>query len=146
MKPTSIMIHHTAVSLAKNPDQATATDAYHRKKWNVRGSLGYYAGYHFEIAGNGQVLRFRQDGEKAVACYQKGMNDGRCLHICLDGDFDHDTPASEQIYALRDLLRTLCTTYRIPPKNIYFHRDYAKKSCPGANLDRDFVRSLIDEK
>lgn len=138
------MIHHTAVSHEKNPDQFKATDAYHKKKWNIKSSLGFYAGYNYEIAKNGQVRQARRDGEMTVACYQKNMNDGRCLHICLDGDFDHEEPAPEQIYALRDLLRRLVAEYSIKPEHIYFHRDYAKKTCPGLRIKADFIKSLLD--
>ncbi len=136
------MIHHTAVSYTKNSDQFKATNLYHQKKWGSKSSLGYYNGYHYEIAANGRIRQARQDGEPAVACYQQKMNDGRCLHICLDGNFDSEKPKPRQIYALRDLLKGLVKKYSILKDNIVFHRDFAKKSCPGTNLDHNFIASL----
>ncbi len=143
IKPSSIMIHHTAVSINKNPDQFKATNLYHQKKWGVKSSKGFYNGYHYEIATNGKIRQARQDGEISVACWQKRMNDGRCLHICLDGNFDLEKPKAEQMYALRDLLRKLAKKYKIESNYIFFHRDFAHKSCPGINLNILFIQSLL---
>ncbi len=141
--PEYIMIHHTAVATAKNPDQFKATNNYHRLKWNLKSSLGYYIGYHYEINVLGRIRQARVDGETSVACWQKKMNDGRCMHICLDGNFDKDEPAPHQIYALRDLLRKLVFKYKIPKTHIVFHNEFARKSCPGQKLVKNFVISLV---
>jgi len=137
------MLHHSAVSHDKNADQFVANNKYHEGKWGVESSLGFYLGYNYEIAKNGRVRQARADGEATVACYQKKMNDGRCLHICLDGNLDLEEPAPEQIYALRDLLRDLAYKHSLDADKIVFHNQYAKKTCPGKNLDLNFVRSLI---
>lgn len=137
------MLHHSAVSHDKNADQFVANNKYHEGKWGAESSLGFYLGYNYEIAKNGRVRQARADGEETIACYQKKMNDGRCLHICLDGNFDLEEPAPEQIYALRDLLRDLASKYGVGKDNIVFHNQYAKKTCPGKNMDLNFVRSLI---
>lgn len=142
--PKFIMIHHSAVSCDKNADQFEANNNYHREQWNFKSSLGFYLGYNYEVAKNGKVRQARQDGEQTAACTQENMNDGRCLHICLDGDFDNEKPQPAQIFALRDLMRGLCDKYKIVKEGIVFHRDYAPKSCPGKNVDLAFVRSLIE--
>jgi N-acetyl-anhydromuramyl-L-alanine amidase AmpD len=144
--PKFIMIHHSAVSYDKNADQFEANNNYHKKEWNLKSSLGFYLGYHYEIAKNGKVRQARADGEQSAACYQDDMNDGRCIHICLDGDFDNEKPQPAQIFALRDLMRRLCDKYKIAKEGIIFHKDYAPKSCPGKNVDLAFVRSLIEMK
>jgi len=148
--PTLIQIHHTAVSYDKNPDQFIANNNYHKstnaqyaKTWSAyKSSLGYYLGYNYEIAKNGKLYKAREDGETTAACYQKNMNDGRCIHIALDGNFDIEKPNPPQIYALRDLLQKLVLKYAIKRDNIVFHNMYANKSCPGGNLDLEFVRDL----
>jgi len=137
------MLHHTAVSYDKNPDQFAANNRYHENKWHVAGSLGFYLGYNYEIAKNGRVRQARTDGEVTLACSQKRMNDGRCVHICLDGNFDLEEPAPEQIYALRDLLLDLVRKYKLKAENIVFHNQYAKKTCPGKNIHLDFIRTLV---
>lgn len=138
------MIHHTAVSTHKNTDQFTATNNYHRLKWNVKSSLGYYVGYHYEISGRGEVRQSRKDGETSVACWQKNMNDGRCVHICLDGNFDTDLLPAAQVYALRDVLNSLVEKYNITKDHIVFHNDFAKKTCPGKNINKSFILSLVN--
>jgi N-acetylmuramoyl-L-alanine amidase len=154
-QPTYMMVHHSAVSHEKNPDQFAANNEYHKAKWNFKSSLGFYLGYNYEINKAGLVRQARADGEPTAACYQSmayrgvlprltgNMNDGRCIHICLDGNFDIEKPAPEQIYALRDLLRKLAKKYGIPKGNVYFHRNYAVKTCPGNNMELDWIRNLI---
>lgn len=138
-----IMLHHSAVSYEKNPDQFEANNNYHKAQWNFKSSLGYYLGYNYEISSRGLVRQARKDGEQTAACYQNNMNDGRCIHICLDGNFDTEKPKAEQVYALRDLLKKLVAEHKIKKSNIVFHRDYAVKSCPGMNIEIGFIRSLV---
>lgn len=140
--PTSIMIHHTAVSYKFNPDQFEANNSYHKNKWNFKSSLGFYLGYNYEISSNGFKRQARKDGETTAACYQKNMNDGRCVHIALDGNFDIEKPTNFEIYALRDLLKLMRKKYNIPSNQIYFHRQFAVKSCPGKLMNLNFIRSL----
>lgn len=141
--PNFIMIHHSAVSYTKNADQFIANNNYHKAQWNFKSSLGYYLGYNYEISSKGKVRQARKDGEETAACYQKSMNNGRCIHICLDGNFDIEKPTPNEIYALRDLMKSLNVKYKFNPLNIVFHRDFAQKTCPGTNMDINFIRSLI---
>jgi len=129
--PTYIFLHHTAVSYTKNPDQAVATNNYHRDKWNMISSLGYYGGYNYEIAAGGKVTQFRQDGEITVAQYQQNMNDGRAISICLDGNFDIELPTSQQMAAVKVLILDKMEKFKIPKENVKKHRDVAPKTCPG---------------
>ena len=137
-----VMLHHTAISYDKNPDQFEATNNYHRDKKYPKSSLGFYVGYNYEIAKNGRVRQARKEGEATAACYQKDMNDGRAIHISLDGNFDTEDPQPAQIFALRDLMKQIVADYNIKKENIVFHRDYATKTCPGNKIKIDFIRSL----
>ena len=142
-KPKFIMIHHSAVSYALNADQFKANNNYHKAQWNFKSSMGYYLGYTYEIAKSGFIKQARQEGEQTAACYQENMNNGQCIHICLDGNFDIEKPAPEQVYALRDILKGLVKKHGIKKDNIVFHSAYAQKTCPGKNVDLLFVRSLV---
>lgn len=135
-----VMLHHTAVSHSKNKNQFDANNSYHKAKWGVKSSMGFYLGYNYEISYHGKVKQARKDGEQTVACYQGSMNDGRCIHIVLDGNFDTEKPSPSQIYALRDLLRKLVKKHDI--KDIYGHRDFAVKTCPGKNIDIKWLKGL----
>ena len=139
-----LMIHHSAVSYDKNKDQFKANNNYHNGLWNFKSSLGFYLGYNYEIAKNGRVRQARKDGEQTAACYQENMNNGRCIHICLDGNFDNEKPQPAQIFALRDLMRRLVKEHSID--KIVFHNEYANKSCPGSNMEKGFIESLVDFK
>jgi len=142
------MIHHSAVSLLKNKDQFIANNNYHRAKWNFKSLLGYYLGYNYEISGKGKVTQARANGETTAACRQQGMNDGRAIHICLDGNFDIEKPTDSQIYALRDLLKQLVEKCGISQENVVYHKDFSDTRCPGAYMieQRDFITSLGFEK
>jgi hypothetical protein len=140
--PTTIIIHHTAVSYSLNHDQFIANNNYHKNLWNFKSSLGFYLGYNYEISREGYGRQARAYGEPTAACYQNGMNDGRCVHIALDGNFDIEKPTDKQIYKLRDILLLLVKRYPIKKDCIYFHRQFAAKSCPGKNMDLSFIKSL----
>lgn len=145
-KPTYICLHHSAVSYKRNKDQFKANNRYHKEKWNFKSSLGYYLGYNWEISARGKARQARKNGDQTAACYQSNMNDGRCIHICLDGNFDIERPTNQQIFALRDLLRKLVGEYEIKRDNIVMHTDYAPKTCPGNNVvgDREFIKNLVE--
>lgn len=145
-KPTFICIHHTAISYSKNPDQFEANNNYHKAQWHFKSSLGFYLGYNYEIAYSGRVRKARECGERTAACYQSDMNDGRAIHIALDGNFDIEKPQPAQIFALRDLLKALVKKFDIKQNNIVFHNRYSNKSCPGNNLELGFVKSLVFPK
>ena len=143
MKVKFLMLHHSAVSHQKNSDQFKANNNYHKAKWNFKSALGYYLGYNYEISAKGRVRQARKNGEQTAACYQNQMNNGKCIHVCLDGNFDIEKPKPAQIFALRDLLKKLVKEHSINKDNIVFHRNYANKTCPGKNLDINFIRSLV---
>ena len=135
------MIHHSAVSYAVNPDQFIANNAYHRELWHFKSSLGYYLGYNYEISKNGSVKQARADGEPTAACWQNGLNNGKCIHICLDGNFEIENPFCFSLCALNDLIDSLRVKYNIPYKNIFFHKQFSKTLCPGKKMSMDFIRN-----
>ena len=144
-----IVVHHTAVSYLKNPDQWEATNNYHKKifkpyekNWaDYKSSLGFYNGYNFEIAMNGKTRQARKIGETTGAVYQQGLNSGIAVHIALDGAFDTELPTEDQERALRDLLIKLLSLCK--NAEITYHRDFANKTCPGKNITDEFIKSLI---
>lgn len=145
--PTTIFIHHTG-SLSQgnsgNPDQAIATNNYHKKKFGFISSLGFYSGYNYELSITGKITQFRQDGEQTAAQYQQNMNDGRALSICLDGNFDIEEPTQQQISAVAKWLKEKMAQYNIPKENVFCHRKVATyKSCPGKLLPDNIYNYFI---
>ena len=120
------------MSWQKNPDQWKATDAYHKSKgWGG-------GGYNYEVSAKGWLHQFRADGAVTTAQYQRNMNDGRALSICLDGFFDIEDPTPEQKATVRAWLMEKMDKYKIPKENVFPHREVALyKSCPGKRIPAD---------
>ncbi len=136
--PQYIFIHHTAVSYTKNPDQWSATDAYHRSKgWGG-------GGYNYEVAKDGSIHQFRADGAVTTAQYQENMNNGQALSICLDMNGDIELPTLAQKEAVAAWLKDKMDKYKILPENVFCHRKVAHyKTCPGAKMPNDILYYFI---
>lgn len=150
--PIHIFVHHTAVSHSKNPDQANATNNYHKSKWGIQSSLGFYGGYNAEVAKNGRLTVFRADGERTVAQYiakknplflVDDLNDGRFLSICMDGNFDMEEPTDEQCETVLKWIKEKMAKYGISPVNVRMHRFVSPKSCAGKKLPDDIFEYLV---
>jgi len=135
-KPEYIIVHHTAVSYDKNPDQFAATKRYHI-------GLGWGdIGYHYEISKAGKVYTGRRETTDGAHCYQQGMN-SKSIGIALDGNFDSEFPTKAQTEALTKLLREVSARWKIPTSKIQPHRKYAPKSCYGTNLSDTWAADLL---
>lgn len=141
--PIRIIIHHTGVSYKRNPDQFLANNSYHQQKWHSKSSLGFYLYYTYEINERGYVRQARALGERTAVSYNNNFNNGKYIHIALDGNFEMERPAPNEIYALRDLLRILSARFNIKREAVYFHKQFSNTKCPGRNMDLNFIRSLI---
>jgi len=151
--PKYIFVHHTAVSFSKNPDQAAATDGYHKRKWNQNpSSLGFYGAYNAEVARSGKITTFRKDGEvnkyaqyiektsdkfpKVIDGY---LNNGIALSICMDGQFDVEEPSLAQCEAVYEWIKEKMEKYNIPKENVLPHRFVQYKTCPGSRIPDDIL-------
>lgn len=136
--PQYIFIHHTAISYKKNSNQWPATDAYHKGKgWGG-------GGYNYEVAMDGSIHQFREDGAITAAQYQNNMNNGQALSICLDGNFDIELPTKAQKEAVAKWLKEKMKKYKIPPENVFCHRKVAHyKTCPGAKMPDNILYYFI---
>jgi hypothetical protein len=130
-----LMLHHSAVSYDKNSDQFEANNKVH-EKWGMKSSLGYYLGYNYEMSKNGVIRQAREEGERTVACWQQHMNNGKCIHICLDGNFSIQYPTEKQEKSLTGFIERLRLKY--PNIKIIHHRDIKSTQCPGNLLDSNW--------
>ncbi len=135
-KPECIIVHHTAVSYAKNADQYEATKRYHiGKGW---GNIGY----HYEISKAGKVYAGRAESEVGAHCKEKSLN-YKSIGVCLDGNFDVELPTAEQVKSLKKLLMDICARYKIGYDKIYPHRLFATyKSCYGSKLSDKWASNI----
>jgi len=120
-------------------------DDYHRRKWGFISSLGYGCGYHYYDSINGLLTQARADNEEAAHCvqykpyYRKDYWNRNSIGICLQNDAIKD-PTREQMRTLEKLLDEKCAKYGIPKSEIYGHRQFINKECPG-----DYLMEFIKE-
>ena len=132
-----VIIHHTAVSRTQNPQQFDAIRRNHTK-------LGWGdIAYHFLIEPDGE----RRMGRPLNVEGTHTIGQNHMLGICLTGHFDQEDPTKEQMDELHALLLELSEKAG-RDLEIYGHRHFAAKTCPGtrfteamlADLPRGFFR------
>ena len=124
-------------------------------------------GYHYMI-GNGKALMgaqafplgmldgilYTKDGklykgrdEKLEGAHVYGHNKNS-LAVCLIGDLDVNKPTEKQIDTLINFLAEKAREYKLPAERILGHGEFsgATKSCPGKNVDMDYVRAQVAER
>lgn len=127
-----IIIHHSAVSRSKNPNQFTAINNYHKSKgWGM-------IGYHYLIEPNGSIKTGRAKNQIGAHCIGRNHDS---LGICLTGNFDIEKPMTEQELSLRFMLVHLLKEYK--NAQIKYHRDFANKTCPGKLISDNWAKNLI---
>ena len=132
--PNHIVIHHDA----GNNNFATVNN-WHKQKWNWKSSLGFYCGYYYFLEKSGKVYQARRDNEEAAHTVGKQPHywNRNSIGICLQGNFNNETPSLAQVSALRELLFRLEIKYKIPKTEIYGHREISSTTlCPGKHLEK----------
>lgn len=135
-KPTTIIIHHSAVS--SNKPQFEAINRYHKSLDFPVSLFGYYVGYHFVIERDGRLIIARAD--KDVGAHTlKGWNK-KSIGVCLAGDFNREVPTEAQLHSLRQLI----SDYKLPYK---LHKELdTRRTCPGIYLTRDQINKIGIDK
>jgi len=145
--PQFLIVHHTGGS-DTDPRADTSNHTFeivndwHKHLWNFKSSLGYYIAYHYFIDKTGKVTQGRADTDEGA--HTIGKNNSS-LGICLAGNFDITKPTTEQITALKALLKAKMTQYGVSMANVVPHRKFAKKSCYGNLLTDAWVQDLLKE-
>lgn len=156
-KKTTIVIHHFASHWG---------NLAHCRDWHVNGNGWRDVGYHW-IINNGYPEysdyskgRRRADwdgkieqGRKPETSVAAGVSpqqhptrnrDG--IHVSLVGNFDTYTPTEKQMAAVIKLCAEICKRHDISPDNIYYHQDFANKSCPGKEfVSRSKFRQMVKD-
>ena len=160
--PTSLVIHHTW-----RPTQ---------KEWrgqaSIEGLKSYYenvkkwpAGPHLFIAEDG-IWLFTPMNEvgvhagKANATWEKfgktytgylGWNEAKYLKtysigIEVVGDYDVEQWSGKTKSNALAAIRILMDRLNVPTEEIYFHRDFSKKSCPGDAITKDWLFKQLSKR
>lgn len=142
-----IVIHHSASLRSGNSHQLEAINRYHRDKDWGNGAkckiskLQSYVQYHYLIEPSGEVIKTAEENELR---WHAGDYNGISLGICLTGNFDTEKPTQGQTDSLKRILIELEGRY--PDAKIIYHRDIAKKTCPGLLITDDWAVNLLNQE
>lgn len=129
MTPEAIVIHHSyipAVSQYQGAATIRGIQDYHMNDpatgWND-------IGYHFLIGPDGKIFRGRPETALGSHCVPNTNK----LGICCIGNFDPGQDAlPEATYrSLKALVTFLAAKYHVAPTQLWGHRDFSPKTCPG---------------
>ena len=136
MKPAWIILH-----TEDGPGNFATVEAYHKRKWYFRSSLGYFCGYQYFIEKDGKVIQARKDDEEGAHTIGRNLDS---IGICLAGDGDIELPTPAQRIALRDLVKRKLIEWAIYRDRVTFHRRWnIYKTCPGTKIDGSWLEELL---
>ena len=135
--PEKIILHH---SFTKDSETVSwgAIRNYHVKEmgWS---DIGYHAGIE-NLRGQIETLIGRSWTRPGA--HTKGQN-SKSLGLCFVGNYDDIEPNSEMWQAGLNLVRLWQKLYNITKGEIYGHRSFSPKTCPGKKFDvTEFIRQL----
>ena len=140
-KPSKIIIHH---SLTKDSSSVSwgAIRRYHVETlhWS---NIGYHVGIELVRSGGElyyEALMGRMWDVPGAHCKN---NNADSLGICLIGNFDYHKPPDGQLEAGGRIISLWMKLYGIKLKDIYGHRDFSDKTCPGKLFDFKDLKHYI---
>ena len=140
-----IILHHTwSPTVAQYAGQETwrGIRDYHV---NTRGWSDI--GYHVGIAPDSSIWLLRPIQRTGGHCLGKNETS---IGIVVLGNYDTGKDAVGAQWSMaKYVTAVLCERFKLNEGNVYFHRDFADKSCPGTAINRaEFrtnVRALMDK-
>ena|SRR3972149_5048568 len=137
-KPDKIILHHSATK-----DSGTvswnAIRRYHIEEC-MWGAIGYHFGIEL-INDYYEILIGRLPYESGA--HTKGQNSSS-IGICFVGSFDESHVPNSQWSKGLWLCRYILSEYKIKFSEIYGHRSFANKTCPGKLFDVELFKSQLN--
>ncbi len=132
-----ITVHHDAqlCHLTNQQEVGHRLDAIRRYHRDVRGWGDI--GYHYAVDRAGRVWETRPIAWQGA--HVKDHNEGN-IGVMLLGNFDRQSPSSQQLAALDNHLTTLMRRYNVSLKDVTTHREWAATACPGSSLHQHMVK------
>jgi N-acetyl-anhydromuramyl-L-alanine amidase AmpD len=138
-RPVRILVHHTATpnvaDSGRDAGEALARSVQ-RFHMNTRGWID--SGQHFAISRGGYVLEGRHRSLEVLRGGRSQVEGAHCtgqnivaVGIENEGTYTASGPPTVQWQRLRQLCAYICQQYRIPPTEIFGHRDFKDTACPG---------------
>lgn len=136
---TKVIDHHTWLPSVSQYGEHSwrGVQLFHRieREWSD-------IGYHIGISPDGTICLLRPVSRSGGHTLGHNSNS---IGLCMLGNYDkgHDDPT--EIMALgAEVTALLCKRYKLTAPDVWFHRDFANKSCPGSAMSRTHVRSLVN--
>jgi hypothetical protein len=140
MKVDKIIIHHSLTADNRRVSWG-AIRRYHmqQRRWN---NIGYQYGIEL-VNYDYEILVGRFESETGAHTISQNQNS---IGICIVGNFDElKVPERQWQPALR-LTRDILKRYELTAADVFGHRDFANKSCPGKLFDMDKFRTELKFK
>lgn len=140
----NIALHHTAV--AGSGKQIHGVNNYHKEKWGMKSTLGWYVAYNYFCEKDGTVIQTRSNDEETIA--NRGHNcdtQSRCntISFCMAGDFNKETPTPAQTKAFRGFVHNMQQLHE--GIKVVGHRDLqTNRTCPGVNISQQYLDDAIE--
>jgi N-acetyl-anhydromuramyl-L-alanine amidase AmpD len=143
-RPVKILVHHTATPNVSDLSQQAAEDlarSIQRFHMDTRGWSD--SGQHFTISRGGHVLEGRHQSLEMLRGGRRQVEAAHCtgqnivaVGIENEGTYTAAEPTGPQWNRLVEMCAYVCKQYRIPPTEIFGHRDFKDTACPGDVLYR----------
>ena len=131
-----VIIHHSTGPITQTP---LSIARYHVGPNHISNEGIPGIAYHYIIDRQANV--FQTQDLETISWHVSGQNT-RSIGICFIGNYDELEPTDRQMLQLLKLIRYL--NRRLGrPLEIAGHRDYANKSCPGDNMDVNWINAQI---
>lgn len=160
LKPTKIILHHSLTPDQKVADWPAIT-RYHmsyayrghiitmeraleleqerktfKKPWSDNG-------YHFGIDRIGNTYScFVGRTLDRYGAHCLGQNQ-KSIGICFVGNFNYQGPPPEQWALGIKIVKWILINYGLSPNDVYGHRNFSPKTCPGRMFDLGKFRSML---
>jgi len=136
---TEIILHHTWRPRTEDYRGIETVRAVRRYHMQQRGWSDN--GYHIMIGPSGDVFLCRPMNRIGAHC--RGHN-ARSIGLSYIADFDEQDPATYKGLATgQKVVAMLLKRFGLGVEDVFFHRDFANKSCPGARMDRAQYREAV---
>lgn len=132
-----ITVHHEGWSTVGFTDYRTTAERLEAIRVShldrlVAGDIGY----HYVIDRAGRVWHGRD--LQYQGAHVKNQNEHN-LGIMVMGNFNEQSPSSQQLATLRESLVTLMRHYDVPRGRVYTHQELGPTTCPGTALQSHMV-------
>ena len=137
---SEVVFHHTWSPTATQYRGIQTWAGIKRHHIDVRGWSDI--GYHLGVGPDSSIWLLRPKARRGAHC--AGHNE-HSMGIVLVGNYDVENPYENGLLTAANVVAAVCKQYKIAPAGVFFHRDFANKTCPGSRISTEGFRLLVDK-